>query len=130
MEQIFREGDKVYNFSLGWLTIKRFEKVVDGVNFYKVEGFIGLVSEDALSFTEYTLQNFSQERPINWNDYVGQFGFFKDREYEEGVLGELTRYSVNGDKYPFSKRGGDVYSYFTPLPQELQEGINKLKINK
>jgi hypothetical protein len=130
MEPIFREGDRVYTFELGWITIKSFEKVFNGTNYYKAEGVSGLVSEKYLSFTEFTFQNFNQERPIDWNDYIGQFGFFKDEDCDEGVLGELTHYSGSSNEYPFLKRGGDVYRYFTPLPQGLQETINKLKINK
>jgi hypothetical protein len=74
METIFKEGDRVYCLIYGWgnvgnVNTKRRAFPVDVVfdkgytTSYTEDGRLGNDSDKTLSFTEYTLEGFSQERP-------------------------------------------------------------------
>ena len=97
-KQVFKVGDRVFHHLLGW------GDVIDDTNtdvvcvlFDKNKTPRGFVGFNYLSFTEYTLQGFSQERPIqlpkrnelclvsnsqNFEDL--KLGFFK--EYKDGFF--------------------------------------------
>lgn len=61
MKTQFKKGDKVFVYPLGWG-----EYELEGISFSQVNfsGDILIVRNELISFTEYTLQGFSQERPI------------------------------------------------------------------
>lgn len=73
--QIFKKGDKVFHYHYGWGTIKKtsYDLVEDyplTINFGKQGDFCFtddgrelFCEKPSLSFTEYTLEGFSQERP-------------------------------------------------------------------
>lgn len=75
METIFKKGDKVYDHQYGWgkivntedSVIKHYPIRVDfenGNSTYTCKGKYDVhMSSPSLSFTEYTLEGFSQERP-------------------------------------------------------------------
>ena len=65
MEQIFKEGDRVYLYTLGWGTITELGSFFIIIKFDITDDnrHIGGGLIDLLSFTEYTLEGFSQERP-------------------------------------------------------------------
>jgi len=66
MKPIFKIGDKVFHFAYGWGTIKDFVRDSIRVDFYDVSNGIRLFDGNSIkliSFTEYTLNGFSQQRP-------------------------------------------------------------------
>jgi len=75
-KQIFKKGDKVFDYVDGWGEVietnnVEFEnyplRVKFGEIIIRIYTFDGRIHEDSpqtLSFTEYTLDGFSQERPI------------------------------------------------------------------
>lgn len=90
MESIFKVGDKVYDYQFGWgevIRIKNNNNFVVEVEFqdFRREVFTrtGYYSEldlhPTLSFTEYTLQGFSQERPFDPQDCVGKWCKLSDK---------------------------------------------------
>lgn len=130
-KQIFKVGDKVFDYSFGW------GKVVDVTEeiWYPVEVmFEGEISkvmytkegkrsleenEPVLSFTEYTLQGFSQERPVNYKDYVGKWGKFTNiSNNNDFVIGRLSSFKVSNDETYFATESGDAYNTFEPLTEE------------
>ncbi len=135
-KQIFKIGDKVFDYSFGW------GKVIDVTEeiWYPVEVmFDGKISkvmytkegkrsleenEPVLSFTEYTLRGFSQERPIDYNDYLGKWGKFwaviKDVGIQNTVIGHLSDYNENDiEGFPFAcEETGGYYTNFEPLTEE------------
>lgn len=78
-KQIFKVGDKVFDIRCGWGEVIKYEIDLSypvqvrtkngGVEGYTHDGKV--YSSDlntVLSFKEYTLQGFSQERPIEFED--------------------------------------------------------------
>ena len=130
-KQIFKRGDKVFHYAYKWgKVIKTREEA------YKGETIVVVAFEDKeagmvnfqgrgillLSFTEYTLQGFSQERPIDWNDYVGKWGKFTDIGDEDVVISKLTRVmNMKKEAYPFVSSDGNYYEHFECLTQEQIE---------
>ena len=136
METVFRKGDQVFDIRFGW------GKVIDdnkgglfpiGVQFhdddsqevivYTNDGKYKLDEESPLlSFTEYTLQGFSQERPINYKDYIGKWGKFWDNDLEGLQIGKLRKFDLNS-KYPFGCRYG-FFNNFELLTGEQIKVLN------
>ena len=88
-KQTFEKGDRVFDYLKGWGEIvhtysDNWEEVDDNytvcvVRFEsseELEHFTKYLATKTLSFTEYTLKGFTQERPINYKDYVGKWGKF------------------------------------------------------
>jgi len=91
----FKVGDKVYEYWLGWLTVEDIENdmcfLCDEMN---VEFCVPCRE---LSFTEYTLTGFSQERPIELPE-VGELCLFSDFE----VTWCISEFNGYGSlEYPF-----------------------------
>ena len=73
VEQIFKVGDRVYDYRFGWGKITRLIDNVlypikvafesDAFEYYTIEGSFFEGDKPALSFTEYTINGFSQVRP-------------------------------------------------------------------
>jgi len=76
MEQIFKKGDRVFDIEYGWGIVDEIQKwdnssvhVIFDSNVKKTYMYGGLYSSEGgyprkvLSFTEYKLEGFSQERP-------------------------------------------------------------------
>jgi hypothetical protein len=65
MGQVFKEGDRVYLYTLGWGTITELGSFFIVIKFDITDDnrHIGGELINLLSFTEYTLEGFSQERP-------------------------------------------------------------------
>ena len=132
-KQIFKVGDRVFDILYGW------GKVIDdnkgglfpiGVQFDDDDSQEVIVYTDdgkhmpgeespLLSFTEYTLQGFSQERPINYEEYVGKWGKFTDiSNNNDFVIGRLSSFKVSNDETYFATESGDAYNTFEPLTEE------------
>lgn len=127
-KEIFRKGDRVFDIRYGWGKVGYVSK--DGeitVNFKKHEKYVTrvynpggkLYTEDEhpmLSFTEYTLQGFSQERPIDYNVYIGKWGKFWNDNPKYFTIGILEGYEQGGHK-PFQSISLD-FQNFEPLTDE------------
>ena len=78
-KEIFKVGDKVYHAYYGWGEVHSIDGDEDNPINVDFKGFIMSFTKDGkedvkelnslLSFTEYTLQGFSQERPIVLPEY-------------------------------------------------------------
>ena len=88
-KQIFKKGDRVFDIRFGWGTVKEvldtsyhnypimvFFDNIGNVITYASDGSFGAGMPQMLSFTEYTLQGFTQEKPVNYEEYVGKWGKF------------------------------------------------------
>ena len=131
METIFKVGDRVYDIRFGWGTVKHIQEDVSSyfpVNVLfdndKSQNFKFYSSEfdeekytNLLSFTEYTLQGFSQERPINYEDYIGKWGRFFDKNEIHIAIDKLVDYHGSSADAPFESRFAH-YSNFEPLTEE------------
>lgn len=130
-KQIFRKGDPVYHHKHGWRTIESFMHVGQkNTNVYKfTDGTTDV--EDMLSFTEYRIEvsNFTQERPIDYNDYIGKWGGFYDNDLNNAYLCKLDEY-LPGYSHQFVTVSGCRYINFKPLSDEAVEILKKEGIIK
>ncbi len=117
MKEVFKVGDRVFDLVYGWgkvihstcpVRAKFSEYTVD---YYKKD----LVK---LSFTEYTLQGFSQERPIELPE-VGEDVLVYDENSDDWILRQFERY-VACSCIPFHVTDRDS---FLSIPR----GYSKLK---
>lgn len=136
METIFKVGDRVFDYAYGWgkvtgiegcKTLKvTFEHIDDfGKDIrllYNEQGKEILSKNITLSFTEYTLQGFSQERPVNHEKHVGKWGKFWDDNKERFIIGKLLYYSKDGDD-PFESEF-NWFENFEPLTEEQIKVLN------
>jgi hypothetical protein len=79
---MFKVGDKVYHLSYGWGVIKEHNS---DENYLKIKfesgKEYGFLEHFLISFTEYTLQGFTQERPIVLPE-VGELCLVRDNNDE------------------------------------------------
>lgn len=138
METIFKVGDRVFDIRFGWGTVVDDNRCLlypIGVQFdrddsqeiivYTNNGISNISEEfSLLSFTEYTLQGFTQERPVDYEDYIGKWGKFwaviKDVGIQNTVIGHLSDYNENDiEGFPFAcEETGGYYTNFEPLTKE------------
>lgn len=132
METIFKVGDRVFDFLHGWGEVKEIQK--DGTHVIKVDfdNYSSNYTRDGkdyhtdlspiLSFTEYNLIDggFSQERPIDYGEYIGKWGkFWNDKK--EYIVSKLGRYSSEGFRTTTSIA---LYKFFEPLTEEQIKILN------
>ena len=136
-KQTFEKGDRVFHYLKGWGEIvhtysDHWEEVDDNytvcvVRFdssEELEHFTKYLATKTLSFTEYTLQGFSQEKPINYEEYLGKWGKFwaviKDVGIQNTVIGHLSDYNENDiEGFPFAcEETGGYYTNFEPLTEK------------
>lgn len=79
---MFKVGDKVFDYQYGWGVVEEIWEDITypvdvnferSVNTYTSDGRELEDNHPSLSFTEYTLEGFSQERPFNPEDCVGKW---------------------------------------------------------
>ena len=131
MKTIFKTGDRVFDYIKGWGEIvhtysDNWEEVDDNytvcvVKFdssEELEHFTKYLATKMLSFTEYTLQGFTQEKPVNYEEYVGKWGKFWDSDKDILLIGKLLAYdNTENEGYPFENEF-DYYANFEPLTEE------------
>nr|DAQ42188.1 MAG TPA: ATP-dependent DNA helicase [Caudoviricetes sp.] len=132
-KQIFKVGDRVFDIRLGWgevthvyasglYTIKvNFDSTRNTIFFTEDGKYEHRDPISRLSFTEYNLVNggFSQERPINYEEYLGKWGKFTDiSNNNDFVIGRLSSFKVSNDETYFATENGDAYNTFEPLTEE------------
>ena len=120
METVFKVGDRVYDIVWGWgvvtsyMGINNIEIKFDS-NIYQTfrkDGRYADSSKPTLSFTEYTLQGFTQKKPIVLPE-VGEDVLVFDEEDCSWVLKQFKEFNQY-DKYPFivtDKLSFLVYQY-------------------
>jgi len=130
-KQTFEKGDRVFDYIKGWGEIvhtysDNWEEVDDNytvcvVKFDSSEEIIHFtkyLATKMLSFTEYTLQGFTQEKPVNYEEYVGKWGKFWDSDKDILLIGKLLAYdNTENEGYPFENEF-DYYANFEPLTEE------------
>lgn len=130
-KQTFEKGDRVFDYLKGWgeivhtysdnweevddnytVCVVRFESSEELVHFTKY------LATKMLSFTEYTLQGFTQEKPVNYEKHVGKWGRFWDSDKDILLIGKLLAYdNTENEGYPFENEFG-YYANFEPLTKE------------
>ena len=132
-KQIFKVGDRVFDHRLGWgevTYVYSIKKVKDAYNSFNCEVKFDKYTDEkpfiytdhgaltALSFTEYTLQGFTQEKPVNYEEYIGKWGKFLDSDKDILLIGKLLGYdNTENGVYPFENEFGN-YANFEPLTEE------------
>ena len=127
-KQTFEKGDRVFDIRFGWGTVITENIVIDSFNPMVVQfddeelrNYYTLRGKDItklLSFTEYELQGFSQEKPINHEKHVGKWGKFWDSDKDILLIGKLLAYdNTENEGYPFENEFG-YYANFEPLTEE------------
>ena len=130
-KQTFEKGDRVFDYLKGWgeivhLYSDNWEEVDDNYTVCVVKfdsskeiiHFTKYLATKMLSFTEYTLQGFTQEKPVNYEEYVGKWGKFWDSDKDILLIGKLLAYdNTENEGYPFENEFG-YYANFEPLTEE------------
>ena len=134
---IFKVGDRVYDIRFGWGTVKHIQEDVSSyfpvnvlfdndksqnLKFYSYE-LDGEKYINLLSFTEYTLQGFSQRRPIDYEECIGKWGKFWNKDSNDIVIDKLIDYYGDYVYTPFESRFTQ-YQYFEPLTEEQIKILN------
>ena len=142
---VFKVGDKVYDMNYGWGTVKEVSEFTfndkteckvlvcfkqdfnkDISIYYEANGSFKIGNNlPTLSFTEYDLVNggFSQERTIDYNEYIGKWGRFFDKNETHIDIDKLVDYHGSSADAPFESRFAH-YSNFEPLTEEQIEILN------
>lgn len=137
-KSIFKVGDRVFDYQFGHGTVNgklgRFGAYKLSIEFdnREVRAYTedGRLHETAiaptLSLTEYTLDGFSQERSIDYKDYIGKWGMFYDKsKIDKDIhISKLLRYEDNGIGYPFETLDECAFSGFEPLTEEQIKILN------
>lgn len=100
LDPIFKSKDRVYHYKYGWGTIMDIHNGINErilIEFDEVKNLIREMKSEGnlLSFTEYTLEGFSQERPEplpNRGDIV----WVRDFEDEEWGIKHFSHKEING----------------------------------
>jgi hypothetical protein len=106
METVFKVGDKVFHHKQGWGIVTDYTQCLMRVEFTKSAQFFEK-DDKLLSFTEYTLQGFTQERPINLPE-VGELCLVRDDDEDLWVLKCFRGYYPSLEK-PFVTSPRNVY---------------------
>lgn len=78
---MFKVGDKVFHLSYGWGKILDLLSRDEWVKIKFKDNTYSFIGYDYISFTEYTLQGFRQERPIELPE-VGELCLVRDSDAE------------------------------------------------
>ncbi len=114
-KEIFKVGDRVFDYMWGWGTIRRMnfselmEVEFDSERFitFLCDGRFSDCCAVTLSFTEYTLQGFSQERPIVLPE-VGELCLVRDNDKDDFSVREFIEYR---NKFFIVKTSSGTYPY-------------------
>lgn len=130
-KELFKIGDKVFDIRCGWGVVVELyhddfnpigvEFKIEGVrytHYYTRDGKSSVESlNPTLSFKEYTLEGFSQERPVNYDEYIGKWGKFRNIGFKTSHIAKLDKYEPIRINSFFSSEGR-VFNCFQPLTEE------------
>lgn len=133
-EKLFKEGDRVYCIIYGWGNVfdtdSGYPITVQfdcgAISTYKLDGRVTSSAKPTLSFTEYTLQGFSQERP---EELPNQGDVVWVRDTKNGMWIVMHFIKKSGVKYVVSNNNPftynhteyDEYNYLTTKNPYLNE---------
>ena len=130
-KQTFEKGDRVFDYIKGWgeivhLYSDNWEEVDDNytvcvVRFDSSEElvhFTKYLATKMLSFTEYTLQGFTQEKLVNYYECIGKWGKFWDRDKNYFIIGKLLYHSENEEETKPFENEFNWHMNFEPLTEE------------
>ena len=134
-KQIFKVGDRVFDIRYGWGKVTICADTIlypIGVQFDEDDSQeVILYTEDGkghlgdnkplLSFTEYTLNGFSQKRFFDYKNCIGKWGKFWDDRIKEYIISRLERITPDGFK---SNTSIMIYNNFEPLTEEQIKMLN------
>ena len=125
---IFKKRDRVFDIRFGWgivitenIVIDSFNPMVVQFDDEELRNYYTLRGKDItklLSFTEYELQGFSQERLVNYEEYIGKWGVFWDRRFNGYYISKLKGLDVNNGFTDFIDSDSGKWSKFRPLTDE------------
>lgn len=125
MKHNFKVGDKVFDYRYGWMIIissenKNNENSKDHVCtiINNSNKYIHYYNEDikALSFTEYTLDGYSNEIPIE-EFKIGYF--WDDDDFSACIYSKLIKIHPNSD-YKYESLSENRYEKFSLTPPEIK----------
>jgi hypothetical protein len=110
MENVFKEGDRVYLYTLGWGTIKELGVffIVIKFDIFDDDRHIGGGLIELISFTEYTLEGFSQKRPEELPK-KGDIVWGRDRDYQNWHIYHFSHKSEDGLYHLSSDNSRNAY---------------------
>lgn len=124
-ETAFKVGQKVFDHHFGWGEVFKIEgddlypiyvQYESTEMCYTTGGCMFETSKPTLSFTEYTLEGFSQEPPIDYNEYIGKLGMFWG-DYPYKMIGVLKSFDLEKE-YAFYLEEWGMFKNFKPLTEE------------
>jgi hypothetical protein len=140
-KQIFKKGDRVFDIRYGWGKVVCKDKAIlfpiyvqfdddddaQEIVFYTSDGK-NMPGDKLplLSFTEYTLhmQGFTQEKPVNYEEYIGKWGKFWSSGKNDMIIARLISHTDNVfEDYSF-KSTDSWYKNFEPLTEEQIKILN------
>lgn len=137
MKTKFKLNQKVFDYSYGWGKVSEIFKNTsfsvyyskfhlyilyreDGSYYYKE----GLDTKPVLATEEYTLKGFTQKEQIDYNQLVGKWGKFWDRDSDKDFLVSILHCFNHYDQYEFVTKDDKCYEFFEPLTEEQIEILN------
>lgn len=124
-ETVFKKGQKVFDHHFGWGEV---EDILGEEDFpirvcfeeeqesYTNAGRLYGEYRPTLSFTEYTLEGFSQEPTIDYNECIGKLGMFWG-DYPYKMIGILKSFDLEKE-YAFYLEEWGMFKNFQPLTEE------------
>lgn len=137
MKTKFKLNQKVFDYSYGWGKVSEIFKNTsfsvyyskfrlyilyreDGSYYYKE----GLDTKPVLATEEYTLKGFTQKEQIDYNQLVGKWGKFWDRDSDKDFLVSILHCFNHYDQYEFVTKDDKCYEFFEPLTEEQIKILN------
>lgn len=137
MKTKFKLNQKVFDYSYGWGKVSEIFKNTsfsvyyskfrlyilyreDGSYYYKE----GLDTKPVLATEEYTLKGFTQKEQIDYNQLVGKWGKFWDRDSDKDFLVSILHCFNHYDQFEFVTKDDKCYEFFEPLTEEQIKILN------
>lgn len=128
-KDFFKIGDRVFHIQYGWGNVIDLYSEMILVKFEGRQYGFPRENNKSLSFTEYTLQGFSQERPEELPK-PGDIVWVRDREYDNWMITYFRKIGGGDLKYGTNPRNScdsrDIYyyAYLTTIDPYTNEKIN------
>lgn len=108
MKTVFKIGDKVFHYSYGWGEIIDLLSEDEWVKIRFKDAEFAFIGYNYISFTEYTLQGFSQERPIELPE-VGELCLVRDYDTHEWKCRVYFGYDSKSSNSKFLTDSGEAF---------------------